>query len=397
MSPGQEKPKVVPFGRGSRGVDSSRVREFAITARRLQRERAESAGIVDRLLRDTPRTDWPRLVEHPSLRNSGALERLSVRITECVDRDPHEALDLSALATTIAETLRTNDYPAVVHAQIRANAWKDRGHTLQFLGRYTEAMQAIDRGESILAPFATAAHDRAILLFVKALVLQRLEDFADSAELLDRCRVVFFDHGDTKRYLSCGVLRANLLYRMERYAEARESYAMLLDVADPETRARLQNNLALCAIQVGDLAQADVHINEASRGFRDVDRDVEGIRVEAVAGRLLLVRGFGVKSMEMLAAARLQFREHGMVEESGLCALGMAEALLALGRFDDAEAITGSVAREFESAKLNHRSIQAVSRLRDEIEAKEATVQSVQAICAYVESLRVDPTRDLPM
>src|SRR5207253_7259843 len=138
----------------------------------------------------------------------------------------HEALDPSALATTIAETLRAGDYPPVVHAQIRANAWKDRGHTLQFLGRYGDAMEAIERGESILAPFATAAHDRAILLFVKALILQRLEDFDESAELLDRCRAVFFDHGDTKRYLSCGVLRANLLYRMERYTEARESYAM---------------------------------------------------------------------------------------------------------------------------------------------------------------------------
>jgi tetratricopeptide (TPR) repeat protein len=397
VNPRHEKPKVVPFERGRRGLDPVRVREFAVTARRLQREREESAGVVDKLLRETPRAEWPRLVEHPALRNSGALERLSVRITECVDRDPHEAVDLSALATTIAETLRAGDYPPVVHAQIRANAWKDRAHTLQFLGRYSEATQAIERGESILAPFATAAHDRAILLFVKALILQRLEEFDDSAEILDRCRAVFFDHGDTKRYLSCGVLRANLLYRMERYAEARESYAMLLDVADAETRARLQNNLALCAIQLGDLASADAHVQEASRGFRDVDRDVEGIRVEAIAGRLLLARGFGVKSMEMLAAARAQFREYNMIEESGLCALGMAEALLTLGRNDDAEAIAASVAEEFESAQLNHRSIDAVRRLRDEIEAKQATVQRIQAICAYVEALRIDPTRQLTM
>ena len=392
-----DDPKVVPFERGRRGADPARVREFAVTARRLQREREEAAGVVDRLLRETPRAEWPRLVERAALRNSGALERLSERITECVDRDPQEALELSALATTIAETLRFGDYPPVVHAQIRANAWKDRAHTLQYLGRYGEAMQAIERGESILAPFATAAHDRAILLFVKALILQRLDDFDASAEMLDRCRAVFFDHGDTKRYLSCGVLRGNLLYRMERYAEARESYAMLLDVADPETRARLQNNLALCAIELGDLAGADVHIQEASRGFREVDRDVEGIRVEAVAGRLLLARGFAVKSMEVLTVARAQFREYGLIEESGLCALGMAEALLALGRHDDAEAITASVAREFEAAKLNHRSIEAVERLRGEIEAKLATVQRVQAISAFVEALRSDPTRPLTM
>ena len=397
MNPGREKPKVVPFERGRRGLDPARVREFAVTARRLQREREESAGVVDRLLRETPRTDWPRLVEHPALRNSGALERLSVRITELVERDPTQALSLTALATVIAETLPSVDYPPVVLAQIRANAWKDRADALQFLGHYPDAMQAIARGESILAPFATAAHDRAILALVKATVLQRLGDFDASAVLLNECRVIFFDYGDTKRYLSCGLLRGNLLYRMARFDDARVEYATLLPSSDPETYARLQNNLALCAIQRGDLAAADGHIAEASRAFRELGHDVEGIRVEATSARLLLARGFAARAIDFLGAARDQFRDHGMIEESGLCALGVAEAMLALGRHDEASAIAEAVANEYEAAGLNHRSVEAVLQLRDEIETKQATAGTVQSVCAFVEGLRLDPTRDLAM
>jgi len=398
MTPGRDKPKkVVPFERTRRGLDPARVREFAVTARKLQREREESASIVDCLLSGTAPEDWPRLVEHPALRNSGALERLSVRIGELIERDPNQALALSSLATVISETLPAGAYPPVILAQIRGNAWKDRADALQFLGRYTDSMQAVARGEAILSPFSTAAHDRAILLLVKALVLQRLSHFEESAGILDDCRGIFFDHGDTKRYLSCGLLRANLLYRMEKYETARESYAMLLDAADAETRARLRNNLALCAIQLGDLAGADADIEKASRGFRELGRDVEGIRVEAVAGRLLLARGFAVKAIDTLTAARVQFREHGMIEESGLCALAAAEALLVLGRNEQACATAASVAREFQLAALHHRAVEAVLQLRDEIEANQATAQTVQSTCAFVESLRIDPTRELTM
>jgi hypothetical protein len=38
-----------------------------------------------------------------------------------------------------------------------------------------------------------------------------------------------------------------------------------------------------------------------------------------------------------------------------------------------------------------------VLQLRDEIEAKHATARSVQSVCAIVESLRIDPTRELTM
>jgi len=38
-----------------------------------------------------------------------------------------------------------------------------------------------------------------------------------------------------------------------------------------------------------------------------------------------------------------------------------------------------------------------VLQLRDETEAKHATARSVQPVCAIVESLRIDPTRELTM
>ena len=60
---GEQKKKemnVVSFSRGERKPDPARIAEFSATARKLLRER--SAGdVVTRLLRETPRDEWPRL------------------------------------------------------------------------------------------------------------------------------------------------------------------------------------------------------------------------------------------------------------------------------------------------------------------------------------------------
>ena len=77
--------KVVTFERARRRPDPARVQEFAETARRLQRERLESADVVTRVLRETPQEEWPRLATRPELRNSvTALRQLGATVTTVV-------------------------------------------------------------------------------------------------------------------------------------------------------------------------------------------------------------------------------------------------------------------------------------------------------------------------
>ena len=66
--------KVVNFDPSRRRSETLRFAELAETARRLQNERNGAAEAVAALLDSTPREEWPRLAEHPTLRTSGALE-----------------------------------------------------------------------------------------------------------------------------------------------------------------------------------------------------------------------------------------------------------------------------------------------------------------------------------
>ena len=135
--------KIVTFDPARRRPDSARFAELAETARRLQSERHGAAEAVASVLDSTPFEEWPRLAEHPALRNSGALEELAARIRSRFEKDPKEALSLSSLATTIAETLPPDAYPPVTLAQLRAHAWKDRANTLRYVCRFDESLEAI--------------------------------------------------------------------------------------------------------------------------------------------------------------------------------------------------------------------------------------------------------------
>ena len=378
---------VLPFDAARRREGA---REFAATAERLERERDGTADIVARQLSDTPIEEWPRLAESQALRNNAALEQLSEEVRKRIDRDNIAALAIANVATSIAESLPPHSYPPVVLSQIRATAWRDRANALRYLARYEEALESIDRSESILERFATVAHDRAITRLVKAMILAQTERFDEAEAMIAECRAVFLDSGDSKRYLSAGLVQANTLYRASRYADAREIYKDLLRDAssDLESQARLHNNLGYCATHLGDYVAAKIHFSEAVARFVDLGYSAEIPRTERGAGLVLLARGQTSAGIAHLREARSAFTAFAMAEEAGLCGLNIAEVLIDRGQNTEAITLIETVAAEFAAAGLDERAISAVANLRDAMHADDATAETVRTVHVYVESLR---------
>lgn len=389
--------KVVPFDRHRRAPDPARLREFAATARRLQREREESAELVERVLRETPRADWPRLAEDPGMRNSGVLDRLSREVQRCLDRDPQEALAMSNLATAIAETLPLDAYPAVVLAQMRAQAWKDRGQALCYVSRYDDALAALDRAEQILEPFGTLAHDRATVRLTRATALQEVDRFEESLRLLVECQGIFRDHGDARLQLFCGITRGMLLHRMKRFREAREVYEPLLPAAsetDAGTRACLHNNLGSALVELGEFEAANMHLSQALAILTELGRRVDAARTELARGRMLVRKGDIAEGMATLSTVRATFLRHTLVEEAGLCGLEIVDALLQRGEAAHAESLAREIVAEFVEAKLNARAVTALGYLTEAIEARTASSATIEAVRKYIRVLRKDPQRE---
>ncbi len=389
--------KVVSFERAQRRPDPARVQEFAETARRLQRERLESADVVARALRETPREEWPRLATRPDLRNSGALNRLEAEVSARLEKEPQEALLLSDLAASIAETLPPDSYPAVVLAQLRAHAWKDRAQALAYIGRYPEALEALDRAESRLS-FGSLTHDRAIVRYVRALTLQKVNRFEESREMLAECSQVFRDHGDDRRYLYCGVAEGIQLYRQRRFRQAYDVFLPLLEVArqsgDLETEARLQNNLGHCAAEIDDVSAANMHLSQSIAAFTELGKTFEAMRTEMTFGRLLVTRGAIAMGIQRLHDARRSFLMHDMVEDAGICGLELVEAYLVSESPGEAIRLAREIAQQFLNAGLNERALLALGYLNQTFSDRSASIETVRHVRGYIDALREDPTRE---
>ena len=393
----RDSEKLVPFDRGRRPPDPARVAEFAATARKLQQEREGAAALVSRLLSETPYAEWPRLAEREELRNSGALEKLGQEGITRLHRNPLEALAIAELTTRIADALPDNAYPTIVMAQLRANAWKDRGQALWYLARYQESLTALDHAERLLEPFGTLAHDRAIVRLVRASALQDFHRFEEALALLAECKTVFNDHGDKRRHLICGIAEGAVLHHMRRYREARQVYNDLLPLAETlqnaEAIADLHNNIGHSSVELGEFDAAETHLIRAIQLYSSLNLPVRVANAELSRGRMMVRCGFIQDGIRYLGSTRDRFLSHGLVEEAGLCGLDIVEAFLASNMAHEAEQLARRIVNEFTAAQLNARAITALGYLSETIAARRASAATAANVRQYIYLLRKEPDR----
>ena len=392
-----QEQKLVPFSRGRRRPDPKRVQEFAAVARKLQQER-EGSDLIQSLLRSTARPEWPSLASHPALRTAGAVELLGREVEARLDRDPREALAIADLAATIADALPADAYPAVVLAQTRAHAWKDRGQSLCYLAKHDEALAALETADAVLTAAGTLAHDLAIVRFVRATTLQEINRFDDSMQLLTECRDVFLGHGDTRRALLCGIAKANLLHRLRRFREARDSYVALLDVAhdlrDMASEAHLHHDIGYTSVELGDFPTAERHLDRAVSLCGQLQWPLQAARSEVVRGVLFARRGENRRAVTHIAAVRKTFLAHGLAEEAGIFGLEIVQAHLALGEPHEAEALAREIVSDFTTAGLSARAVTALGYLTEAIASRRASQETVGGVREYILSLRKHPERE---
>jgi len=382
---------VLPFNAARRREGA---RAFAAAAAQLERERESASDIVERQLRATPIEEWPGLAESPALRNNAALEQMSEEVRKRIERKPVEALAIANLATSIAESLPANAYPPAVTAQIRSTALRDRANALRYLGRLDEAYDSIETAEARLGEFPGAAHDRAIIWLVKAMIQGQMDLFDESEQMITAASLVFADVNDLPRFFQAGLVYGNLLGRQKRYEDAQRIFGDLLDVArstgDDKTQARLYNNLGHCAIYLDDYARANIHFSESIARFTDLGLRAEVPRTNLGAALVLIGKGQIDSGLARLEDARRVFIDLGMMGEAGLCALRIIEVLIDRGDTEQARVLTGAVIEEFEAAGVDTRAVQAVAGLQSSIDADGATAETVRTVHEFVQGLATD-------
>lgn len=265
------------------------------------------------------------------------------------DDDPKLALELATRAGNDVLALCGRYDEEAVRAAL-GMAQKERANALRVLGRYDEALAATRGARTVARQSAAADFDLAILDYIDATIYREIGRLDEALELIDRCRPIFEEFGESVRVIHTDVLRGATLFSAGRTAEACELFRQLLpvvqDLEDAELEATVWVNLAGAASALGNYDEASIALVHAREGWRRIGAQAASIRAEWSLANLTARRGDFESSQEKLLVIVDQFSALSMVEDFTLAALDLVEILLVSDQIDQARRVLERAASE---------------------------------------------------
>ena len=321
--------------------------------------RSPLAGAISELAElETPEERDRWLDEHPDAAGREsvvALCRESVRLLR-VDLTP--AMRLAEAACQIARRLQ--DPWAVARAvRARANVAHRGGDYLAALGDYERALAIFEELEDELEVAITQSSALHNLIYHGR--------YDQAFSWADRAARTFHALDDQQRLGRLELNRGNILYRLDRWQEARalyeSAYRRFLEVGVPADVANTLRNLAVCLTSLNDFEAA----HDAYRRARDFCREHDMPLVEMVneynIAYLYYLRGEYTQAIQRYQTARRESEALGDDEHTALCDLDQAEIFLELNLVDEATQLGQSAYERFDRLGMRYEAAKALTNM----------------------------------
>lgn len=345
-----------------------------------------------------PRESWmPRLAANPQYRTPGMVRRLIAATDRAIDTMPPDALELTAMATAIADHLDPATCGGEVVARLRGGAWRERAYVLLYVGNFKEALAACDIADDQFSRLAVDRYERARLSIVRSHVARGVENYEGALSEARSGALTFREFGDFSRFISSRSSEAAVLGERGRLAEALELWLQLAATYSPDdfsdAHARLLSNIAYAYRRLGSVDQALKYFNLAADLYETAGTPTESARVRWNIGSLLLDSGRVDAAARELETTYAELRRLGMASSVALVGLLLAEIRLLQGRTHEVADLCRASMEQFVSAGVEYctPALTAIAYIDEAIEAGKATPQLVRHVREYVHRLPASP------
>jgi tetratricopeptide (TPR) repeat protein len=328
-----------------------------------------------------------------SMHTAGVVRRLCTESRELRERQPMHALVVTDAAIAIADQLPAARYPAALLDELRGEAWLQRGNVLRYLGRYPEALDALDIAARAFGRSPGGVFSNAIVDYSRGVIFMELDRQDEALRLARKSARVFRQFGEEERFLHAKMLEAGIAFHRQQLREAHALFASLVPVAlnigSPETLACVYANVANCEVKLGELRLAEEHYARALSLYEAIGLEAGRIRTRWNLGSLRVTAGHLEEGIALLRAARAEFEQIGARTDAALVTLDIAEALLATGARDaarEAGALCAGLAESFAAVGMTGNALTALAFLRDAFEIGTATPDLVRHVRKYIET-----------
>jgi len=366
-------------------------------ADRMTHEDTQAEATLKELLTG-PRETWmANLQAHPEWRTAGVVRKLIAAAYGAVMTMPPDAVEITTLATTIADELDSSNHPRDTVARLRGAAYREQAYALYYTGRFSDAELAIFAAERHFCSCSIEEYEIARLGIVKTLVSRAFERLPEAESAASASARRFTDFGDLSRMASAKLAQAQVLFSRGNYAEAEPLLSslerQLAETEDLDTHARVLANLAYCARRMGKTELSISRYETASVILGHLGADTEVVRIRWSIAAMLAQAGRLTDAYRKLQELSPEMERLGMTSEAALNALEIAELLLADERFAEVEQICRTAMASFERAGLSStaRALTALAYITEAAQQRTAKPILIKTVREYIRRLPAQP------
>lgn len=364
-------------------------------ADRAKAEDVRAAAACDEIL-SGPAAWWPqRMRQTGDVYTAGMVRQLLERMRQIVGSSPANALQVTAMAVDIANSLSVTDYPCDYVIKLRAQAYRDHAWVLSFMGRYPEALEIADKAKRLFGQVPLPEYDLARLAQVRAMILRSIDRVDEAVALSREAAETFLRFGDRARYANARVIEGAMVYETRDYNAALAIWSTVEDdpALDPTTRVGMIHNIALCYSELGRLDKAAERLRRCIEEHELLGSVTERTRSRLSLAQTLVKAGRYADALPVLRQSWREFEELDLIADAGLAALELAEALLLVGQPSEVPAICRDIVARFTRAGMTSRAITALSFLREAVALGQANPSLIRHVHEFLRELPYERPR----
>ncbi|MBV9495088.1 MAG: tetratricopeptide repeat protein [Acidobacteria bacterium] len=351
--------------------------------------------LLEHRIRKPAALAWLDVSNDPRLLSGGVVRFLSAAAHDALARETLDSLALADLAINVGSRLPVNTYAGNRLHDLRGNAWKERANALRLLGRYDDALHALDQASAEYAFVPASPLGPAIVTFIRASVYSERGLYDEAFRLAAQSARAFQHIGDVDRTMRARHLEANIHFHRREIRLARELYESILLWAESRNDstwiARESLTLGHCALEEGSRSLAEERFARAWRLFEESGSSSESTRAQFGIGRVLLASGQLDAAVRHLSNVETQFRQLGLLTDAALVALHVMDAYCAQGDFRDIAIRSANLIETFAEAGMLTSALEAFAYLRESAGAGRTTSRLIEHVRQFVSRVEREP------
>lgn len=381
-------------------VPPAGLRELSAMAARNRKEDADAAAKLDALLKAflSGTSDaflWADITADHGFYTGGVVRKLAEAADRASYTAPRRALILAETASAIVGMLSTSEYSSVEIAALQGLTWKERANANRHLGRFSAALEALERAERAYRQLPRPELDLASIMYIRATIYCEQQEYGRAAPAAKQSAAAFERLGQTGHYFASLYLQGCIAFEQGQLGEAQSIFDAVFTYweANGDLAWIATTSLALgnCYLERGDLSNASGRIHEGMLAFREIKVLQGEIQCRWALALVVQREGRYRTAVERLRSVWDEFAALGGVADAALVTLDIMETFLALGQPGEVRRAAGNIVKLFKENGMVTGALTAADYLKQSAAIESVSPRVIDYIRRYFRRLEVEP------